>query len=433
MKKQIFTALAAILVIASGTLSAQNYKVTERSAKKMPVWVNSGQKDYIIASAIGGNIEALKEECLRDVRRQMIQAVAENVNFSSSSTISQESINTGVVSFMDTYTSSFETQAAKVPFLKGVSMSKVEDTYWEKRRDSKTKEITYLYAIKYPFPAIELKRLSSEFEKRDREMYDKYLALEAAYDNITSVEQIDRAISDLEPLIEYFFDDVRQNAARNLRSQYRKLYQNISFRTVSNGLGEHVFAITLNGKDITTSQRPKLTSEEAGQLQLNQHDGLYYVTYDYSGSEYDRDNSVSVRFIFGGTPAVRKFYYNVTKQKVEINPQKTAYLTAKGIEDETITAMDIRIDLASKYRGFTVTSLVLEVPGLNEPLIIEGLETELAGNNPTLNVEWSGSVKINSRLNSKLNTLKGNMNVLVPGLGSGEQRIYFNLTFRPNW
>ena len=142
MRKAIITLGLVLCAALSGTAGAQNYKVVESSSKKVPVWVNSQQQDYIIVQAIGNDIESLKAECLRSVRQQMIQAVAENVEFGSSSTISQESINNEIVSFMDNYTSTYETQAAKVPFLKGISMSKVEETYWEKRRDKSTKEIS---------------------------------------------------------------------------------------------------------------------------------------------------------------------------------------------------------------------------------------------------------------------------------------------------
>ncbi len=184
-------------------------KVVEKSAKKVPEWVNATRKDCIITSAIAPGLERAKEECFGQIKKTIIDAVAQNVKASSESTISQESVNDGIQNFLDTYTSSFQTQSAKVPYLSGISESKAEDAYWEKRLDTETKEVSYLYCVKYPFPSLELKKLVREFQRQDAEMNDKLQALKDLYGEVASVEQIDKSIADIEVLKHYFFDDVR--------------------------------------------------------------------------------------------------------------------------------------------------------------------------------------------------------------------------------
>ena len=139
-----------------------------------------------------------------NIRKYVIDAVAQNVKSSSESTINQESVNSGIVNFLDSYTYTAQTQSANLPYLTGISESKIEEAYWEKREDKKTKEISYLYCVKYPFPSLELKKLVHEFQRKDNEMNEKYNTLEEQYENITSVAQIDKAVTDLNSLILLF-------------------------------------------------------------------------------------------------------------------------------------------------------------------------------------------------------------------------------------
>lgn len=195
-------------------------KVVEKSAKKVPEWVNTTRKDYIITSAMAPGLERAKEECFAQIKKMIIDAIAQNVKASSESRITQESVNDGIQNFLDAYTSSFQTQSANLPYLTGISESKAEDVYWEKRLNTETDEISYLYCVKYPFPSLELKKLIKEFQRRDQEMSDKLEGLKELYDQITSVDQIDKAITDIEVLKHYFFDDMRQRDAQVLQQNF---------------------------------------------------------------------------------------------------------------------------------------------------------------------------------------------------------------------
>ena len=62
----------------------------------------------------------------------------------------------------------------------------------------------------------------------DREMYGKLTALEERYGTISDVSEIDEGIRELEPLVEYFFDDVRKSEAESLMKTYRSAYSKIS-------------------------------------------------------------------------------------------------------------------------------------------------------------------------------------------------------------
>ncbi|MEG2318129.1 MAG: hypothetical protein RSB85_04735 [Rikenellaceae bacterium] len=162
MKIKIFAkATILLLSIISISISATaQVKIVDRSAKKAPVWYGGAQSEYIITSSEASSLERAKEMVMENVRKQIIQAVALNVKESTASNISQTSNGSDIVNFLDSFTSSSSTQSANLPFLKGVSPSKIEDFYWEKRFNKSTGETSYIYSIKYPLPRLELKKMN---------------------------------------------------------------------------------------------------------------------------------------------------------------------------------------------------------------------------------------------------------------------------------
>lgn len=407
-------------------------KVVQQSAKKIPVWVNTTQKDYIITSSISDNIEKAKNECIDNIRKYIIDAVAQNVKSTSESNISQESVNNKITSFLDKYNYSSQTQSANVPYLTGISASKVEDSYWEKREDKDTKQISYLYCMKYPFPSLELKKLVHEFQKRDNEMNGKFNELEAGFGNIRSVEQIDKAISDLNPLISYFFDDVRKEAARNLQQNYQQLYKQINIREISNKSGTYCFALILRGQDITTSQRPLLKSETLTQMRAEQADTAWNVYYNYATCDPSEENSALITFRIGGRPLAQQFFIDLNQNKIQLFPTKEMYLTATR-QDSVLKNITVRMNMDSKSpKKVSIYNITLNVPGLSKPLFIDNLNLVIeAVGVQTIQVTYNGEVELLFPQNYKGDLLKGHLEV-TDSEGSN-RRIDFSLPFKANW
>ena len=81
-------------------------------------------------------------------------------------------------------------KSANLPFLKGISLSNVEEIYWEKVQDKSTKKEYYNYSVKYPFSKAEQRKLVAEFEALDAEKVAQYKALEQKVHSIESVDEI---------------------------------------------------------------------------------------------------------------------------------------------------------------------------------------------------------------------------------------------------
>lgn len=433
MKKTILLFVFSFVgaTVLSG-LSAQE-KVVEKSAKKPPVWVSGVAQEYIITSAIAGDLETAKSQALEDVRKQVIRAVAENVSLTSQGMTQQRIEHNQIDLFVDNFTSDYQTQSAPIPYITGISLSNAEDSYWEKRQDKKTKAISYLYAIKYPLPEAELRKMIMAFEKQDQEMYGKYNKLESQLTDVRSLEQIDRAILELNPLIAYFFDRVRKNAASSLQQQYTDLYKNISFRVFSNKLGDHRFGLMLNGKTLSTSQRMTVKSDDAYDINVAQLGDTIAVKYQFNGAEYDRLNDVTVNTRIGGKSVPHRFTFVWHKSKVKLYPEKTVYLTASLKNDSVIGQIDIRIPLRSEYNShYIIRGLSLDVPGLSAPVILDDLDLIFNRKQETIKVFFDGEIELLHLLNNRLDLVKGSLDIEIPD-EQIDARIDFSLPLKTNW
>ncbi|NDV80453.1 hypothetical protein D0T87_00495 [Bacteroides sp. 51] len=432
MKKHIILSLFLCLCAAFVSLSAQE-KVVDKSAKKRPVWASGSAQDYIIGFATAGDLETAKNQALEDVRKQIIRAVAENISFASQGSTQQKMENSDITMFVDNFESKYKTQAASLPYITGISSSKIEESYWEKLQDKQTKAISYLYSVKYPLPAGELRKMILAFEKQDREMYQKYTELEKQLTQVSSLEEIDGRIAELNPLIEYFFDDVRKNAARSLQQRYRDLYKNISFKVFSNKLGDHRFGLVLNGRPISTSQRIQVKSDDIYDVNVEPTGDEIVVKYQFDGAEYDRMNEVTVNVKMGGRTVPHKFSFIVRKAGIKLYPQKTVYLTAATKNDSIVGLINIRIPMKSEYSTpYTIRNITLTVPGLANPLFIDGINFTSSRKEDTFILDYDDEMEVLRLLKGQMDMVKGSMDIEIPA-EEIDTRIDFSLPVKTNW
>ncbi len=410
--KRAVTLTAATMLFSVVSLSAA-VKVVERSSKKAPVWLNTMETEYIITSAVADDLERAKALCMDNIRTQVIESVAQNVQSSSASTLSQETMTSGITDFVDNFSSTFKTQAATVPFLTGISASKAEDYYWEKRQDKDTGEITWLYSIKYPFPRIELKRLVDIFDTNDRKMVARYEQLRAEYDDIESVEQIDKAVSDLKPLIDYFFDDVRKGDAQTLQRNYSALYGRIFLSEVSSRPGEYVYRLMLGDNPVSISRKPSLKSETLTQLHAEKRGTEWVVTYDYSDADVNEQNVIRLSQRIGPLSIREEIFADLAGTVIEIKPVGEVSMSAEVRTDSVVSGITMRMDANTNHNDLKIKGVTLRVPGIMMPVIADGLDIALTGRGvDTVTLTLPGPYEIDTaKDNTRINILRGSITV----------------------
>lgn len=293
MKRLIL--LLAALAVALPTMWGQGSKVLERSSKEKPAWLYEAPKDYILVEVEAPDMSTARDRAMEELARRIVMAVATNVAHSTSSGASMQMVD-GNVNESEHFSYDTQMAAANIPFIKGISLTEAKDIYWEKHQQKKTNRIFYNYAVLYPLPASELKKMRDEFEKRDAEKSATLARLKAQLNTVSSTNQIEQAVAQLDELKAYFFDKARRAEAEGLQTSYKKLYKGLTFESTTPSGGAFTITLMLNGRPFEVTGQPTLKSNCATRLSADpDSEGTGFdITYDDIDCLQDEDNWIEI-------------------------------------------------------------------------------------------------------------------------------------------
>ncbi|MDI3525975.1 MAG: hypothetical protein PWR03_158 [Tenuifilum sp.] len=373
MKKFIILALS-IFGILSFTFAQD--KLLDKSGRQ-PKWVNGLEKDYIIVTGTGPTAQDAQQDALSHVKAQIVSSVAENVKATSEVRKEESMVNNNVSQFLEKFATSTATQSGKVPFLQGISISKVSEYYWEKRQRA-DKSVYFIYHLKYPFPESELKMLVLDFKMRDRELTQQLEDILAQVDNVETIEQIEKNISELKSLKEYFMDG-RVDQCNLGITRYKSLLKSIELVEIESGLGELKYYLRLNGRKVSTAKKPTVRSECARVNSIINNPEGVTIKYNYENCYEDPENNIHVKYMFSGVTVDKRFYFDITANKASIFVSEPIHLNAISKDEESVNGIIIDMTVHSKYDSpFTIEKVVLEWKGL-PPVVVENIGQSFQG------------------------------------------------------
>ena len=288
-------------------------KVIEKSAKKAPEWLYSATDGFIVVTVEASNLGDAQQRALQLVTERIILSVATSVSVSQDNEISSVSTD-GSVTEKESFKQVSRMKSANLPFLKGISPSKIKDIYWIKLQDKATKAEHYEYSVKYPYSKTEQLQLVDEFERLDASKNQEYETLKNKLDNIESIEEIKQGILQLNSLKEYFFDNVRLSQVNALTEQYKALYNAITLSGKLSEAGKYEIQMLLNGKPVKVATVPTVTSNCASQIKVVPSGKKFIVTYDAIDCLGDEENFINVQFRINGKRIESKFYFQVDNE-----------------------------------------------------------------------------------------------------------------------
>ena len=306
--------LTAMICLALVTICAfAETKVIEKSAKKAPEWLYSATDGFIVVTVEASNLGDAQQRALQLVTERIILSVATSVSVSQDNEISSVSTD-GSVAEKESFKQVSRMKSANLPFLKGISPSKIKDIYWIKLQDKATKAEHYEYSVKYPYSKTEQLQLVDEFERLDASKNQEYETLKNKLDNIESIEEIKQGILQLNSLKEYFFDNVRLSQVNALTEQYKALYNAITLSGKLSEAGKYEIQMLLNGKPVKVATVPTVTSNCASQIKVVPSGKKFIVTYDAIDCLGDEENFINVQFRINGKRIESKFYFQVDNE-----------------------------------------------------------------------------------------------------------------------
>lgn len=279
--------------ISIADVYADDWKTVETSEKRLPEWVKEGNGEgYLLVTVEAPSLQEARSSAEKTLFSSIVQAVAANVVSSSKQVSVEESVN-GSLNSREEFTGRLEVAAARLPFIKGVSLSEARQ-YWERRENKKTHQRLYVLTVRYPMPESELQKMRTEFEAYDREKSDEYRRLESGFSSVSSVEEINEAIASLASLQEYFFDSVRLSQAAGLEQRYRDLFRMVTLTGEQIGPNEFILRTQLRDAPFVTGKIPEVTSECASRIKVTPNPGgaSFNVTFSSEDCLENENNSL---------------------------------------------------------------------------------------------------------------------------------------------
>jgi len=430
MKKYFLLLFAALFI--SGNCFSQD-KVIDRSGKK-PKWVNGLEKDYIITVGSDITIQNAQKKALSMVKESIVSSVAENVKSVSKLKSQETNINNRIFNFLQRFTTQTTTESTKVPFLQGISLSLVNDFYWEKMR-RKDKSTYFNYYIKYPFSSSKLLKLVQEFKQRDKEFTGHLQNLISQSDSVKSIEQIEKNINELKILQGYFIDNRKEMAELGI-SNYLSLLGSVELVELDNEPGLLKYALKLGTKIISTIKKPMIKSACARITSFTNHTNYFLVKYDFGNCYEDPENNLTIKYRFGNTVIQKKFYFDISANKTSIFVTDTFHFLSVSKGENKVNASVLDLIVISKYDSpFTIEKVVINFKGLT-PVIINEINQSFSGKgvhnlklkiNQPINIDESSSSRKTLSMLSGYIYYKSNI--------SGEIKSYriYNQSYTTDW
>jgi hypothetical protein len=362
MKKIAHIMLIAALLISFAPvhMNAQQ-KVVESSQKRAPKWINGLVKDYIIIVGTGSDIEKAKEDALIRIKEKIIRAVAENVTFESKMTRKEDMLN-NLSSYAENYESTTQSKSADVSFVKGISLTKAEEFYWEELRDKKAGTGIFHYHVKYPFSEGELKKLVMAFEKIDRELTKQLNGILDNIESMTSIEAMEGAIKELDQLKERF-PGPRKDQAITGMTQLKTRLQSITVNPEINKKGHIEYSLVIGDQVVIASKKPKVMvpNKCATVTNIEPTKTGWKILYDPQYCFDDPDNRVNIRHSIKYNTLKHDFYFNINEDQVKIHLNGDILMNAGDMDSETARNVKITFNIHSKYDSpFIIDRVVLK-------------------------------------------------------------------------
>lgn len=306
MKRFTISVLCTLLF---SMVTFAQYKVTESSERRMPSWVGSVEHGYLCVSGTGSSLEDARSAALAELKSQIAESVAvlviSDTRYQSSSTESN-----GMSQFSQNMESDIRTKSAKLPFINEISLSKAKGYYWEERYFKDTRATEYLYAIRYPFSDLDLKMLVAEYQEHEKRLNEQLAKFELMLEQMTSIEDINRTISDLKAFqAEFMTEDPRFEKVNFLIHEYKHLFDAISIAAVQTQKGVIACVLMLQDREISTRQRPTLKSNCAAKMSASFEGNTILIKYDDFPCYEEDENYIEVRISTGTSKTIYEKIY----------------------------------------------------------------------------------------------------------------------------
>jgi len=361
-------------------------KAVERSGKT-PKWINSTQKDFIIESGKGASIDEAKDRALINVKESIVKSVAEKIT-SSSEEKTQQVRQDNSYKVSGNYQSVINSKTADLPFIKGISLNKVSDFYWEKLKEKKTGAIVYSYYLKYPFTDFELQSIILDYEMSQKKIEDELDEATGGIDEITTIEQILEKIQVLRGIVPQLEESEKRVASMNI-VKLEGILKSISLEDIINQKGTIKYFLVNKEHHFKTNLKPKINSNCASNFRTSLVGDTVILRYDSPDCFEAVSNYISAEYVVGNYSIKNSFPLFFSQNKTELVITGTIQLKSEDKDTLVVSNFEVLIPIQSKSQ---------------DEIIIKSVSIKLAGH-PDITFNSLSNIIVNNSINEV--SLKG--------------------------
>lgn len=307
-----FKTLSFLVIIVFSSCSS--LKIIEKSSAEKPIWIHGIESNFLIGEGCGGDYNEAKYDALKMIKEKIVSSVAQNISFEENIKVNEIRYKRAI-EFLEEYTSKTISKTGNRAYLKGVSLSKVSDYYWEKHRVDKIEKI--FYYIKYPFTQKDIDILIKEWKLQEKEFSKRLDTLSLNIEDYSSIESIISEIEELQFLSDFFVDQRKATADISVKSLKNKLNA-IQIMPLTDSLGFFKYFLMLGEDTIYTTQKPLVKSNCAIIEGIKSSNKTICINYNYNDCSVDEQNFIEVKYAFEEWELARKVPFDVTLKKIAI-------------------------------------------------------------------------------------------------------------------
>lgn len=324
----IYKTLISVLILFLFN-ACSSLKVIEKSNPQKPSWIHGIESDFLIGEGTGKDYNEAKYDALKMIKEKIVSSVAQNISFEENIKINETRYKKAI-EFLEEYTSTTVSRTGNRAYLKGISLSKVSDYYWEKHRIDKVEKI--FYYIKYPFSQDDIDKLIQEWKLQEKEFSKRLDTLKLNNEEHSSIESIVSEIEELQFLGDFFVDQRKATADLSIKNLKNKLNA-IQLVPITDTLGYYQYQLFLGEDSIATQQKPNISSNCAVIEEVKAKDNIGCIKYDYTDCSVEEQNYIEVNYRFEEWELSKSVPFDVTSKKIAI--ENTNDITFSSIHKRT--------------------------------------------------------------------------------------------------
>jgi len=353
MKK--ISIVALFLICLSSSVVLAQFKVVEESGKK-PDWTMSMERGSIIGIGNGLTVEDAKANALVNVKAQIVTSVADYISASSVSK-SEEITADKFTQLYQSYSDVITTQSGKRDYLQGISAAKVDDFYWEKSADKKTKEVKYQYFVKYPFTTFDLEELVADFRAKDEQLTTEMNKALDLLNDFTSVEEIIQSQSQLGKLLGIFIDERKAKCETGIEKS-KALLASVYIANAGSELGMVRYSLKIGERAVRYAKKPVINSNCARIGDRKLGEVVCEVSYLFDECYTEPGNNIKVSYQISNNKAEKEFYFDVAENKAELVISGNIRIDGGNVNGDQVSNSVCIIPLLSKFDSPVVVTKV---------------------------------------------------------------------------